>query len=215
MTRKKIILIVVAVAAIAAGGATTCWTLFRDPPPPNPETARPEEIVEFFASEQFANLPPEKKQEYFEEVRQKNDGSPRRMMRSAENLTEQQREKLHENMGSIFMARMEQEINRYFDLPPEQRTAYLDEMIDRHEQRRQEWRNRRPPREDRAENNQADNQRRRDRGGRRGHWSPERRKRMLERIPGEQRARHMEFREAMRKRRQERGLPEHPWGRRR
>lgn len=210
MTRKKRILIVgAAVLVVGAAGATAY--LFRDyfTPPPNPETAKPEEVTHYLASEKFARLPVEKKQVYMQKLRRNTEGNPRRMMRTARNLPEKERQKLRENIGSVFRARMEQAVDRYFELPPEQRTAYLDEMIDRHEQFRRERQARRAAGEnERPREGRSNDQRRRRPGGRRGRRTPERHKRRIKRISGERRARMTEFMEAMRKRRRERGLPD-------
>jgi hypothetical protein len=209
MTRKKLILTIGAAVVVIAGGATAL-TIWGYTLPPDPKTAKPEEVTKYLASDQFAKLPVEKKQEYFETLHQESQGPPHQMMQAARNLPEKQREKLRENIGSMFMARMEKEIDQYFELPAEQRTAYLDEMIDRHEQFRQQMRNRRPPDNgnDRSREAGADDRQRRRPGGRGRHWTPERHKQMLKHISGERRAKFSEFMEAMRKRRQERGLPE-------
>lgn len=205
-------LIAGAVIVIAAGG-TAAFFLWpaNDPPPPNPATAQPEEVTKYLASEQFAKLPVEKKQAYFEEIHRKSPSGPRRVMRSANTLTEKEREQLHENMGSMFQARMREEMDRYFELPPEDRTAYLDEMIDRHEQH-----GHRPPPPPEARRAAAGNESSADggpgdhRGRRHGrgphHRNPEHIKRRIEHTSAKDHARFMEFMEAMRKRREERGL---------
>jgi hypothetical protein len=203
MTRKKIILIVAAAGIVIAGGAGAFALWGYTPPPPDPKTAAPEDVTKYLASKQFAKLPMDKKQDYMEKLHRNSGEPPRRRMRSMENLSEKEREQLHENMMPVFMARMRKDIDQYFELPEEQRTAYLDEMIDRDEERRQHWRDRRPP-EDNNRNGQNDSRRR----GRGRHWGPEHLKRMIENTPPQDRARFMEFRKAMRKRREERGLPE-------
>ena len=209
MNPKRFMLIAGAVAVLAAAGVVT-YVFWPDGPPPNPETAKSEEVTKYLASDQFAKLPVEKKQDYLEQVHKKSEGHPRRVFRSARDLSEKEREKLHENMRPVFMAMMRKRMDAFFELPPKERNAYLDRMIDAHENRRQEWQRRREQRESEGASSTQSQDRSRRRGAgrhRRHRMSPERLKRMIERTPAKDRARFMEFIKAMRKRREERGLP--------
>ncbi len=53
-----------------------------------------------------------------------------------ESLNDAQRSQLREAMGQNFRRRMETTINQYFELPKNQRVAYLDQQIDRMDQAR-------------------------------------------------------------------------------
>ena len=145
-------------------------------------------------------------------------------------LTPEQRRQLHEPMRQQAMQRMNKMIDGYFELPPEQRDAYLDNFIEEGERHRKEWEKRRqemersrpadgqspgrggPPGQAGPGRQSPDSAGRP--GGRRGIRTPEqrvqRRNAWLDRIPPERRAKWSAFRDAVRKRRIELGLPAHP-----
>lgn len=206
MTRKKLLWLVgsggTAAAALAAA-ILFAWSRV----PPDPASAPPEEVARYLASERFAQLPLEQKQVYLETLRQNASGDPSRAMRAMDSLTETERERLHENMGAVFQARMRQEIDRYFELPPEQRVAYLDEWIDRHEAFRRQWSSRREGEPNAPSSRPAFSGRWH---GPRRHGGPgniEHLKHMIKHTSGKDQARFLEFMDALRKRREERGLP--------
>lgn len=211
MKRKKLILIVAAasVAVAGAAGAGAYWW-YKDQPP-DPKTATPEEVLAYVASERFTNQSDERKQEYFDTMQKESKTPPHEMMRAAQKFPDKEREALHKNMGSMFQARMRQEINHYFELPAEERVAYLDNIIDRFEQHGPPPGDRRPPdANDRGNGNGPG------RHGPHGHHSRsemrEHFKQMLKHTSGRDQTRMMEFMQDMRKRRQERGLPDRPHG---
>ncbi len=63
-----------------------------------------------------------------------------RLRKEMEQLTDEQRQQMRQEMTAGFRDRMMDEVTRFHELPPEQRTAYLDERIDQMESRRGEGR---------------------------------------------------------------------------
>jgi hypothetical protein len=61
----------------------------------------------------------------------------------AEALPEEERSAIRDSMMTFFMSRMEKRVDEFFELPPDQRQAALDEHIDRMEERRKSWEARR------------------------------------------------------------------------
>lgn len=186
--------------AIVLGiSATVTVAVLLDQPAPPPEVnaETTQESAEYLASEDFKKLPEKKKEKFVAEIFRSGQG--RTVMREArKNMSEEQRQEFRRSTRSMFRKRMEKRMDDYFKLPPDQRLAQLDKMIDRMQERRNRPR--------RARDN-SDGNRRRGRGwGRRGRRSPERMKRRIERTSPERRAKFVEFHKAMRKRMKERGI---------
>jgi uncharacterized membrane protein len=202
MTRKKIILLASAGGVVILSAGAVAAVLFWPWGEPKPASDKPEDIVKFMAQEDFSKLSDAKQQEYFNKLSA--NGPPWAAFQAGRNLSEAQREQLHQNMRPMMERRMEQHMDEFFALPPEKRNEFLDRQIDRMQQgfgrgqRPQGSEN--PPREARPDG----------RGGSgrhgRGGFTPERMKRMLERTSPERRAKFVEFMKAMRKRMQERGI---------
>ncbi len=172
-------------------------------PSPN---ASPKALVQFIATERFANLPPDQQKPYLDAL-EKIPGSERREVFRQANLSDEERQAAFENtMGQQFEKRMDD----FFALPPgPQRDAYLDRIIDQMEARR----NRATTRQAAGGNAAANGQRGGrgnwgggGRGGRNGGVDPARMKRRIERSSPERRTKFAEFSAALRARRQQRGL---------
>ncbi|MFP4053694.1 MAG: hypothetical protein ACLFV7_07520 [Phycisphaerae bacterium] len=157
------------------------------------------------ASKEFGSMSLSDRAAYLKRIEQETGQNPRRLLRRAE-LSEEQRSRLRENLAPLGRQRMQERMQKYFDLPAQQRTAYLDKMIDEFQERRTEWEKRRaqrqanPPKE--GDNGQ---QTRRGREGR-GHFTAGRLRQRIETSDPLERARHVEFISALRKRMQERGI---------
>lgn len=207
LNRRTWTMIACGVGVMALGSAAWAW--YRGlPPAPN---ADPKRIVAYVATEDFAQLPPDKKQSYLDAV--SNDPGKYFQAARESNLSDQQR---HEAMGNFFMARAEAEADKYFALAADaDRDAYLDKLIDEMEQRRAQWAGRMGAGGSGAQRPQGEARPggRADGGSAGGHgnWgSAERQKSRMEKIPPGARAKMAEFRKAMRDRRAARGLP--PFG---
>ena len=191
MNKKRFWILLGSGLLVICGGIIT-WAVWPNNPP-DPATQSPQQIAKYMASKQFAGLDDTKKQDYLSKM-----GDRRELFRAAGELNEQERQQLRENVGSVFRRDMESRVDRYFELPSDQRTAYLDEMIDR-------MPNRRGPMTDSANRQPPGVQGQGRRGGGRG-FTPERLRRRIENTPPERRAKFAEFMRAYRQRMQERGL---------
>ena len=215
-------------STVAAAGLVTVlvlapWKALAKPTAPDPNTQSPEQIAQFMASDRFASLPPETKNRYLERIRQIGQDRGRRAL-PTDNLSDEQRRKLRENMRNAWEQQMDDRMKQFFELSPEKRTAYLDQMIDRMQQRMRD-RGNRPDRPDgprsrpaggsararpdstnrtNAAGNTPNGQRGSGRGRRR--FDPSRMKDRIESTSPEQKARRAEFRKALRKRMEERGI---------
>lgn len=180
MNKKRLWIILAGVVLLicAAGLAYTVWPSS----PPDPAQTSPDEIASYVASNKFGKLDDKQKQEYLAKV------GPR-LFQASGDLTDQQRQKIRENVGSLFRRGMEERIDEYFELSPEERPAHLDRMIDGMEAMRQARPDRTRP----------------DRGQRPG-FTPDRMKNMIENTPPKSRAKFVEFMKQMRERRRQRGL---------
>ncbi len=108
-------------------------------------------------------------------------------------------EQMRRDIGRVARIQMmEYRVNEYFSIPEDKRTAYLDKLIDRMEARRAEFRARHPD-----ANDPNDRQRRQRRQFAR---SAEERRARMESVDPLTRAKRAAFRDAMRARRQERGI---------
>ncbi len=204
MNRNRWIVMTAATAAILGGaGALIAWGPWAAPAAPDPNEQSPQEIVEYMASREFGRLPAEARSQYMQQARdvRRRQGDPGRAHRAE--LSDSQRRQLRENMRSTMRAHMEQRLDEYFGLPPEERTAYLDRMIDRMQQHRERPDRPRPDADRSGRSEGGDGDRRQ---GRRRGPTPERLKRRLEHSTPEMRAKFVEFRKALRKRMEERGI---------
>ncbi|MFH1731314.1 MAG: hypothetical protein ABIF82_06670 [Planctomycetota bacterium] len=203
MSRKSVILSACGVVLIAGAIAAACvfWPGKR-PEPPAPQQQEPTEITKYLASEEFEKLKPEQKQAYFagavERFESQNAWRPQR-----DDLTDEEQDRLRKNAGPLFRKVMERRIEKYFEMPKEEKTAYLDEMIDRFEEMRKAQGEHREA----AGGASAGAAEPRRRSGPRRSFTPERLRDMIENTPPATQARFVQFMMDMRKRREERGLP--------
>jgi hypothetical protein len=179
------------------------WLWSRRMPSPS---ASPKTLVQFIATERFANLPPDQQQPYLDAL-DKVPWSERRQVFQQANLSEEERHAAFENtMGRQFEKRMDE----FFALPAgPQRDAYLDRIIDQMESRRQRATTRQAaagntPNANHSQAGQGPGQGHR--GGRGGGNNPARMKNRIERSSPEMRTKFAEFHAALRARRAQRGL---------
>jgi len=207
------------IAAIAGGGAVAVagagvlliW-LSGPPAPPPPEKQTPKQVRDYLASAEFGDHSVEVRQAYLDKVIASGTARARRDLFGRGNLTDEQRRQLRQNVQPVVQNMMQQRIDQYFELPPDQRTAYLDKMIDQ----MMAWRPSGPPRRPPPQTTQpaqtarpqptgsSEQQPRSHRPGR--GFTPQRMKRHIESTPPEMRAKLIEFMKAFRKRMEERGI---------
>ena len=205
---KKTVLILFIGAALVAGAAAaySLWPAREgDPaPPPVPAEQTPGQTVEYLASEKFGRLDDAAKQEYFDSVVDHYESKKTWPVPRAE-LTDEERERLRKNAGPLFRKTIGKRIDKYFQLPREERTAYLDEMIDRMEEMRKAGRERGKHQQQVKPGTPG--------ASTSGHpgppgrqFKPEWLKRWIEETPPEERAKQTQFMMAIQKRRLERGF---------
>ena len=141
-----------------------------------------------------------------------------RMREIGENLPEEQRREVFREMGNQFRQRMTERVREFAALPEEERNAFLDRDIDRFEEMRKGWEQRRRERDQGGD--QAGGGGREGRGGAGGPGGPggrgdrprteedreARRRARLDNTSAEDRAHMMEYFKAINQRREERGL---------
>jgi len=194
------------VLVVLAGSAVAAWWYFVPPRLPEPKHQSADEVVNFVASEDFRKLPEPRRQEYIRKVRKAYPGFSLMQKANMRSLTEEQRHRFHRNFHESRQREMNNRIEKYFKLPVEQRTAYMDEMIDGMQRRMSQPRRRPPTTRPRAERSMTRPSRRRRRR------DIARFRRRYESSDPVRRAQRVEFFKALRKRMEERGIS---WPRRR
>ena len=128
--------LIVSIVVLAVGcAAGVTWRFWPGPKPPDPATASPTDIAKYMATSQFAELPMEKRQEYFDRVNQAQT-QPFNFFRG-EGLSRDERDNLRENVAPMMEAARDKQMKEYFALAPEDREAYLDKIIDQMLERQQ------------------------------------------------------------------------------
>jgi len=194
---KRIAAATAAVLLVAAAGGA--WALLRPPPPPpSPRDQTPEQIHRYMASKDFARQSNPAKRRYMHAAMASRRQQPRPTTRG-DRLSDQERARLRENVRPLFRQVAQERMDKYFQLPPSEQTAYLDKMIDERIARRQQRQvqGNRPPRGNRPRGSGRDP-------------SPARLKRRIENTPPEVRAKHIEFRKALHERMKQRGIEPPP-----
>ncbi|OGV52887.1 MAG: hypothetical protein A2017_17150 [Lentisphaerae bacterium GWF2_44_16] len=190
--KRTIVLIAVAyVLGISCAG----YYYFKRPVSPPVENSS--DAVKYMASAEFKKLSADERKAYFKGVNEQLGEGRGAFFKEASSLSENERKQLRENTGSIFRSMMNERVNKYFALPKEERSAYLDKMIDEMEKRRKDGP---PPGSPPGENKDGKNDRRGDKGG----PSVERMKKHIEGTSSSDRAKNIQFMMDMRARMQER-----------
>jgi hypothetical protein len=114
-----VVVVLVLVVGVFASHETTA---------PNPKTSDTKQVANYLASDSFGKLSNDQKMKYMEQLRQRSDfRSP------PQGLTEEQREKIHQNIGPIFQQHMEKEMENFSKLSKTEQNAFLDKRIDQME----------------------------------------------------------------------------------
>ena len=229
MNRKRWMILGGAGIVLLVAGGITAAVLYLNSEPKIPskeeiQNQDPLTTAQYIASEDFANLPDDQKQEYLDTA-MSDQNKRREMFALRDKLSDSERQQLRRNMRSVgqqqMQKRMQKRVDEYCKLPPGQRDEYLDKMIDQMEERRAN----RPPRDPNRERQRAERQAR-DTTGQKGESSANSRRRrgpraerMKRRIEGStpaERAKRTQFRMDMRARMKARGIePRHHRRRRR
>ncbi len=222
MKGKKKWFIVLGVLLLVGGVSAWAMGWFRSDPANDPEVIRLEQ--------KMATMHQQRSQGKLSETdRTRMRGE---FHREVQQLSEEQRRALFHKGHEAMREAMQRRIDEYFTLPPEKRTAALDRAIDEMERFRREREAQGPPPgrghpgggppEGGPPGDGPPGGRPPGAGGRRGprpagsqdmaERRQQRMKRMLDSTTPEGRAKMHAYHEAIRERRKERGLPEHPFG---
>lgn len=189
------------VVALAAIITIASWGSNQPAPPPASQAKeKPQDVVKYMASEQFASLDKQKQQAYFDNLI-KDSGSHRGLFRAGRDLSEEQQTRLRKTVRPLMRQHMRNRMKEYFKLSPEEKKDYLDDIIDTMQEARKRHE------ADRKKNGGSEpgkdgERRRRHRGPR----SPEHMKKMIESTTPQERAQFMQFMLDMRTRMKERGM---------
>lgn len=107
------------------------------PQPPSPQTAAPEQVVEYLASSAFVKMAPAAKQAYIEEIRVPGSETPVMSLLSNPSVPEEQRRRVMENVMPVVGPVIAQRLNEFDQLPLAERNARLDAFIDQLQKGRQ------------------------------------------------------------------------------
>lgn len=197
MAKKGRGMAVAIVVIVLAGAAALLW---RSAPPENPET--PEEAIRVIASRHFQSLDPDQQQIHVEKAfSEKSKKGPS----AFDALTTSQRVRLKENMAAYQARSWTRRIEAYHALPPAEKTAYLDQLITEEEQKRIEKasaQDHSPKSGDGGKASGASEKWKSAKDESAAGWL----KQSIESTSPDERARSLEFKKALRDRREQRGL---------
>lgn len=134
---RKRTVILVSIASFLGICCVGYYALNR-PEPPELDKQSSDEMVKYLASPEFAKLPEEVKKDYFKRVNEKFDDDGKSIRGEASNLADGEKQQLRDNTEKLVRAMFQERIDKYFALPQEERTAYLDKIIDEMDKRREE-----------------------------------------------------------------------------
>lgn len=165
----------------------------------------PQQTAQTLASEEFGKLSAEKKEVYYQELidageaagEEAGRGRMREFFQAAQDMSDEQRERLMANGRELGMAFMERRMDDYFALSEEEKNAHLDERIDQIQQ----WR-------ERSESNEGGNEGggRGRRGGGHRQFTPEHLKRIIETVSPARRAKFVQYHQDLQDRMEQRGI---------
>ena len=199
MKSKRIIIVSLSLLGLAGLGM---WWAFADAGP-DPEVEKIKETMKT-AFESRESMTPAQRQQSRQQIHQQ-----------IESLSEEQRHEVFAGMRQQFQVQMEKRFDEYFNAPPEQRLAVLDKQIMEMEKFRREMEQRRQARGQNGDRGGPGSTQRGGQGGPlggpRGSRTPEQRQeRMKSRLDNSDpvmRAKGAEYFSAMKKRREQLGLP--------
>jgi hypothetical protein len=173
--------------------------------PPPIEGKATEETLVYLASKEFAAEPVEVRARYIGEA--KKAGVFDLAKSSDSLLTEAQRRQLKRNIASTFPNKTNERVKKYFKLPPEQRVAFLDKMIDERQKKKNSSKKPGGDGKDDGRSKKPDGGKDNSpkRGGK-GGFTPQGLKHVLENLSAEERSRTLEFKRDVVNRMRERGI---------
>ncbi len=123
--KKKTIIIASAAGIIAVSGIIGTILALRGPALPDPEKDK-DAALRFVASEDFGKLKPARQTAYVRSL-----GNPRELFRNNENLTEEQRQALRDNLRRSFEREQASRMRKFFNANETEKNRMLDEDLAR------------------------------------------------------------------------------------
>jgi hypothetical protein len=131
MTGKRKIAVAICVGApVVVIGGLVLWGRLSSRPPAF-DVNSPQQTVEYLASEKFAGMSMADKRQYLEQIRKSYGETPMLTLFYDPQLSEPQRQKLMANVLPVIGPIVTQRLDEFENLPPAERTARLDAIIDR------------------------------------------------------------------------------------
>lgn len=127
--KKKIAVAFCAAVAVVVICGLGLWGRFASRAPKF-DVNSPEKAVEYLTSEKFVRMSVDDKRRYIEQIRQSYSETPLLTLVYNTEISEQQRQKLMENVLPVIGPMVSRRIDEFESLPPEQQTARLDAIID-------------------------------------------------------------------------------------
>lgn len=226
--KEKLLIACAGVAVLAVAGYVTARWLLNDAPPPVEKITDEKQAVEVLKTADFSKLSTEEKLAYAEKIRELRPRGTRGRdgRNSQDEMTDAEKQRLRANSREVFSAMYQKRMDDYFALPKEEKTAYLDTMIDEMVARMAEHQKARAEREkERAEEKKSsppepvteekppqEKPRERMSAEERKERSMAHMKERIETTDPEERAKHIEFMKAMRERMEARKIEMPRWG---
>jgi mono/diheme cytochrome c family protein len=92
-----------------------------------PQKTDTKQVAAYLASDKFNQLSMQDKQKYVSQI---SDGKPPwQVMRSGDNLSKEERDKLRENLQPVMQQVMKERLNNFFKMSPEDREKELDKIM--------------------------------------------------------------------------------------
>ena len=181
--------IITVLCAAAVGGSA--WAVFRGPSAKTKGVAIPHELS--VESLKAKTQEPDKLRETIRDTMRRDD------------LTDEQRRQIAENMRAVWEAEMQKRVDEYYAASEEEKTAVLDRQLDEFRERMKEWEKRRE--EEQKKDGEKDRAQQDQRfAGMFGQQSREERKQRSETRDPDRTGRQMAYFAAMRQRATERGI---------
>ncbi|MBN2129092.1 MAG: hypothetical protein JW741_06325, partial [Sedimentisphaerales bacterium] len=128
--KKKHGILIAGGAVVLVAVCVLALSQLNRPEPPEPQASTPEQTVEYLASEQFAKADRDDRRQYVRKMRVADSNTPVLSLLFNPNVSEQQRQKVIENILPVVAPAINQRLDEFERLPFAERTARLDAIID-------------------------------------------------------------------------------------
>jgi hypothetical protein len=143
---KKILVISTISLIFIASAIAVYFNFFNKQEAPELAKENEEEVKDYLASDDFADLSNEDKKDYVTKLSESEIPFRRRQSADGEEPSEEEKErgkKIRENVRPVMREMIMERVNNYFEVPENEKEKYLDDMIDEMQERMKEWEKRR------------------------------------------------------------------------